>query len=72
MIATEFSGIHEQLDNGVNGWIVENSEEAIYEKMKELIEKPELITQVKNQIYPEEILNDELKLEKLYSILGWK
>lgn len=72
VIATEFSGIHEQLDNGVSGWIVENSEEAIYEKMKELIEKPELITQVKNQIYPEEILNDELKLEKFYSVLGWK
>lgn len=71
VIATEFSGIHEQITDGVNGWIVNNKEDAIYEKLKLLLTDTAILSSVKNTIYPDEIINDAAKLQKLYRELGW-
>ncbi len=72
VIATEFSGIYEQLQHGVNGWIVENDEESIYEGMAYLLDHQDVLSTLRNTTYPPEILEDEYKLEKLYKLLGWE
>lgn len=41
IIATEVSGVKEMLENGALGLIVENSEEGIYEGMKQALQNPE-------------------------------
>lgn len=42
-LITSYSSAKEQVTNGINGWIVENNEECIYKKIKELLQNPELI-----------------------------
>lgn len=68
VIATEFSGIHEQIEHGVNGWIVENNIEAIVEGLYRLITDNELRNTIKNDKYPEYLLNDDHKFTALISI----
>jgi len=63
--ATEFSGIHEQITPGENGVIFENNEDAIFEGLRELIGDPEKVRKLKNHLYPEAILNDDLKVRKI-------
>ena len=69
VIATEVSGIREQLAHGVNGWIVENQEEAILEGFRYLLTHNEMIKKMENFIYPEEILNDKVKLNKIMELI---
>ena len=64
VIATEFSGIHEQITDGENGWILKNNEDAIFEGMKKILLTPSMISTVKNNFLPEKIANDNDK-EKL-------
>jgi glycosyltransferase involved in cell wall biosynthesis len=40
IITTNFIGAYEQVTNGINGWIVNPSEEEIYEKLKDLLDHP--------------------------------
>ena len=42
VLATDVSGIREQLIHGETGWIVENSEEGIYQGLKYLLLHPDL------------------------------
>lgn len=69
VIATEVSGIREQLIHGENGWIVENQEEAILEGFRYLLTHNEMIKKMENLIYPEEILNDKVKLNKIMELI---
>lgn len=43
VLATDVAGIREQLTHGKNGWIVDNSEDAIYEGLKYLLENPDVV-----------------------------
>ncbi len=72
VIATEFSGIHEQLTHGVNGWIVKNDENSIYEGIKYLMDNKNCLLNLKNNIYPEYIIDDRAKLQQLYNLLNWE
>ena len=72
VLATEFSGIHEQLTHGKNGWVVENNEESIYNGIKTLMDDRTLLKKITNQDYPIDILDDTRKLSKFYQQLGWK
>lgn len=69
VIATEVSGIHEQLEHGVNGWIVENEEEAILDGMRYMLTNPNVVQKMTNGIYPQEILDDTMKLQKIYDLM---
>lgn len=69
IIATEVSGIHEQLEHGCNGWIVENDEDNIFEGMKRLLSDPILLNQLTNTIYPDALTNDDAKIEKLHNLI---
>jgi glycosyltransferase involved in cell wall biosynthesis len=40
IISTDFIGAKEQLENGINGWIVECSEDSLYQKIKLLLDYP--------------------------------
>jgi glycosyltransferase involved in cell wall biosynthesis len=65
VIATEFSGIREQLEHGKTGWIVRNEEDAIVEGMKTLLTDKPLREKLSNDILPEAILDDTKKIDLL-------
>ncbi len=68
VIATEFSGIYEQITNGVNGVIVENNDDAIYNGLKKLLNNREELEKIKNFDYPEAILNDDYKYGQIINL----
>lgn len=69
VFATQVSGVDEQLQHGVNGWIVANDEAAIVEGMDRLLSEPDLRRQLANDIYPAAILDDEAKLDRIEALL---
>lgn len=69
IIATEVSGIHEQLEHGVNGWIVDNDEDRIFDGMRFLLDHPDKVSGLTNKIYPVALLDDDAKIEKLYNLI---
>ncbi|MBQ2986524.1 MAG: glycosyltransferase [Tyzzerella sp.] len=64
VIATNFSGIQEQLTDGENGYIVENDVNAIIEKMRKLLTEPSLIKKTAINGLPEKLKNNDLKIEE--------
>lgn len=69
VIATEFSGIREQITDGENGIIVGNDEESIYQGMKRLLTDAALRAQLTNDSLPRSIIDDGYKLEVLEQLL---
>jgi hypothetical protein len=47
----------------------DNDEDAIFEGLRSLIGDPERLLKLKNHQYPEDILNDDLKLQKIYDFI---
>lgn len=69
VIATEFSGIHEQIQNEKNGLIIPNNEDAIYNAFYNILKKPRLIeTWAVNQL-PKNLLDNERKVRQFEEIL---
>lgn len=68
VIATQVSGIAEQLTDGVNGVIVEQDEDAIVAAMTRLLKDPTLRSRLATGGYPEVLLNDETKLDQLEAL----
>ena len=68
VIATEFSGIHEQIIHGEGGWIVENNLEAIVKGLEDVLGDPELLENLKNKKLSDMILNDERKYRKIINL----
>ena len=62
VIATEFSGINEQLCDGKNGYIVANDEAAILQKMREVLSNPERLKPLNINGMPEELLSNDKKI----------
>ncbi len=62
VIATQFSGIDEQLCDGYNGYIVENDENAILQKMREILMNPDMIKPLNINGMPEELLSNDRKI----------
>lgn len=69
IIATVVSGVKEQLEHGINGWVVENDEKHIMDGMRHLLSNKDVVKRLTNSIYPEAILNDQTKLEQLYKLI---
>lgn len=68
VLATDVSGIREQLEHGKTGWIVENDEEAIYHGLKAVLSDKDLLNQLKSNEGIDKIVDNEIKyaqLEKL-------
>lgn len=68
IIATKFSGVDEQLENGVNGLIVENKAEAIYDGLKKILTDDKLRAQITNNYLPEAIADDNFKLKQIEAL----
>lgn len=68
VLATDVSGIREQIVHGETGWIVENNEVAIYEGLKYLLENPEMIKKLKCNTNIDEICSNDIKYEKIMEI----
>lgn len=68
VLATDVSGIREQLVHGETGWIVDNSEEAIYEGLKHLLLHPELREKLRSNAGMEQICGNEEKYRKFMEI----
>lgn len=62
VIATQFSGINEQLCDGKNGYIVFNDEESILQKMREILKKPEMLKPLNVNGMPEALLSNDKKI----------
>jgi len=69
VLATQFSGINEQIVNEESGLIVANDEDAIYEGFKRLLIDHELREKLTNQALPKMIMDDDYKIEKLLSLI---
>ena len=75
VIATKFSGIDEQIRDGYNGYIVENNEGVILEKMREILRNPNKLLPMQINGMPEELLNNDKKIiqyETLFQELNQK
>lgn len=65
LIATEFSGIREQITEGVNGFIVDNNYESIIKGMEFVLKNSSLRLNSGINKMPAEILDDEFKIKQL-------
>jgi glycosyltransferase involved in cell wall biosynthesis len=70
IIATEFSGIYEQIEHGENGFIVKNNLESIIIGLKQLIKDDYLRTSLQNNFLGSGIGDNHLKIEKLSKIIS--
>jgi glycosyltransferase involved in cell wall biosynthesis len=68
LIATEFSGVREQITDGVNGFVFENSYEAIVKGMVELLDRPAKLNNTAVNCMPKEITDDDYKVEQLIAL----
>lgn len=69
VLATMVCGIDEQIENGKQGIICENSEEGIYEALKKILDNPELLKELTTNEGMEQVLESETKYEQFISIL---
>lgn len=70
VLATDVSGIQEQIVHGKTGWIVENNEKAIYEGLKYLLEHDSVINAIRSNEGIEKICDAEIKMKKILQIIG--
>lgn len=68
VIATQFSGIDEQIQNGINGIIVENEEKSILEKMQQILWAPDSIKRYEFNGMPEKLLDNKGKVKDLVNL----
>lgn len=68
VIATRVSGIDEQLVDNVNAVVVKQDEQAITEAMARLLADPELRHRLAAGGYPEPLLDDAAKLDRLEAL----
>ena len=67
-LVTEYSSAREQVRDGVDGIIVENSEDGIYDGLKRIIEHPEIIPELKKNVINTDYSNVE-EIKKVEQLL---
>lgn len=70
VLATDVSGIKEQLIHGETGWIVNNDEDAIYEGLKYLFDNLEIVEKIRNNKGIETICENDYKYNYFLKIIG--
>lgn len=68
LIATEFSGIHEQIKNGINGMIVDNNENAILEGLHKILNNPSCLKNMAVNGMSKKLLDNDEKINELCQI----
>lgn len=69
VLATDVSGIREQLIHEKTGWIVENNEEAIYEGLKYLLQNPGVRKNLRSSEGMSEICDNQVKYQAFIEML---
>jgi glycosyltransferase involved in cell wall biosynthesis len=72
VLATDVSGIREQMTHGETGWIVENSEDGLYSGLKHLLDNPTLIEKLRSNQGMENILDNDRKFAEFEVIYSGK
>ena len=67
-LVTEYSSAREQVRDGVDGIIVENSEQGIYEGLLKIIDHPEIIDELKRNVVNTDYSNVE-EMEKVVQLI---
>lgn len=70
VVATRFAGVAEQIENGVNGVIVEQDVDGIVAGMGRLLRDPGLRSRLASGGYPRELLDDDAKIDALTGLIG--
>lgn len=70
VLATDVSGIREQLKDGVTGLIVENSVDGIYNGLKKLLDHPDFCDALSENRGIERIVDNELKYQTFIKIIS--
>ena len=60
VLSTDVGGVSTQITNGENGWLVDNTSEAIYEGIKHILCHPEEIKKIKKDLESYHYDNDEI------------
>tara|TARA_R110002051_G_scaffold265495_4_gene325345 strand:+ start:8334 stop:9479 length:1146 start_codon:yes stop_codon:yes gene_type:complete len=68
LVATEFSGVREQITEGVNGFVFNNSYEAILIGMKKMLDNATKLNKMAINGMPNEITDDNYKVEQLIKL----
>ncbi len=70
VFATNVSGISEQIIHGASGYVVDNSEAAIYQGLKYILTHMDLLENLKTNASIPEICNNDSKYEKFLHLCG--
>lgn len=68
VLATDVSGIREQMTHGETGWIVENSEDGLYNGLRFLLDNPDVLEKIRSNKGMENIYNNEKKYSDFIKI----
>ena len=68
VLATDVSGVREQMIHGETGWIVENSEEGLYSGLRHLLDTPALIEKLRSNKGMEKICSNDEKYNEIMRI----
>lgn len=68
VLATDVSGIREQLTHGKTGWIVANDETAIYEGLKYLLSNPKICEKLRSSEGMEQICDNQEKYQAFLKV----
>ena len=68
VLATDVSGVREQMIHGETGWIVENSEEGLYSGLKHLLDNPDLIEKLRSNKGMEKVCSNDEKYNEIMRI----
>lgn len=71
VLATDVSGIREQMEHGKTGWIVENNEDAIFEGLKYLLEHSEKVSAIRSNDGIDKICDSENKIRKIEKLIDF-
>ena len=72
IVATDVSGMREQITDGVTGLIAEVNACSIYEKIKQLLDKPDLMSKFSDNIKVENQVTADVYYKQLYRVLDSK
>ena len=68
LIATEFSGVREQITEGINGFVVDNNYESIVKGMEYVLKNTNLRLNSAINEMPIEIIDDDFKIKQLVDL----
>ena len=70
VLSCDVSGVHEQITEGVNGWIVENSQEAFTSKLTEVVQNPNQLKEMRTSLIDYTYDNESIFKEFVNAIEG--